>query len=152
VASRIELTPAEGSSLSNSMVQIGGRISKAVNDAMMEQMKLIQRECIASCPVETGALESAIKITNENRRRTWIVYVDESVPDDHGGVVGDYALWLHETTGWKPGKDTIAKLTGNGRPLPGRKYMERPFQDAINNGLIDKIAARAAEITAGRNK
>lgn len=141
MASRINTI---GGDLRNTLQQRGGRIIKAINDAMQDEMRKVQKEAIANAPVDMGNLEAAIKITSQDRRRTWIVYVDESMPDDTGNyTVGDYAMWLHESS-YDLGEKSVAKAASNGHHV-GRKYMERPFQEAIQGGLVERLAKFARE-------
>ena len=146
MVSRIQTSSDFGSELGAALQQVGGRIVKRVNDAMQTEMKVILKNCQESAPVEHGNLEDAIKLDSENRRRKWIIYVDESMPDDTGKyTVGDYAMLLHEGTSWTPGKLSEEKFAANGKPADGRKYLERPFEEAINNGIVDRLAAVARD-------
>jgi hypothetical protein len=140
MASRIQAT---GGDLAQVLQQRGGRIVKAINDQMQLEMKAVQKLAIAYAPVDEGNLENAIKLSNENRRRTWTVYVDESMPDDTGRyTVGDYAMWLHEGV-YELGPKSQAKSGGGGKV--GRKYLERAFQDILNTGAVDRLADMAKQ-------
>lgn len=138
MASRVQSSVGD---LANVLQQRGGRIVKAVNDAMQLEMKAVQKKAISYAPVEHGNLERAIKLTSENRRRTWTVYVDESMPDDTGKyTVGDYAMWLHESV-YQLGPKSMSKESMTG--YVGRKYLEKAFTEAVNAGMIDKLAEMA---------
>lgn len=121
-----------------------GQAVKDVNDGMHEAMLAVQQEAIARAPVEHGDLERAIKIANAGLRRAWIVYVDEAMPDDTGKyTVGDYAMWLHEST-YNLGPLSLQKAAANGKPV-GRKYLQGAFddmKDKILRSLRAKLAAR----------
>jgi hypothetical protein len=102
--------------------QEGGRISKAINDALQAEAEAIQKKARAYAPFETGALMAAIKVEGLDRRTAWAVYIDRNAPDDTGKyTVGVYGIRLHEDTNWTPGPGTI--------PPRGPKYLERAYRE-----------------------
>ena len=116
--------------------QNAGYASKSVNDALMQSMQLIQKESIARAPVEHGDLERAIKLSNDGYRKSWSVYVDMTMPDNTGKyTIGDYAPWLHDGQ-YKLGPASEAK---NSSGKVGRKFLEGPFQEAVDAGLTDSL-------------
>jgi hypothetical protein len=118
---------------------------------MQEEMTKIQKAAIARAPVEHGNLEDAIKIQNVSYRRHWIVYVDDSMPDDTGKyTVGDYAMWLHEGV-YQLGPASEAKASSNGQPV-GRKFLEGPFEEAIQKGLVERLQNALNEELARRGR
>ena len=128
--------------LAGTLAQMGGYITKAVNDRMEEKMTEVLKEAKARAPYEKGNLEDAIKLDKESQRRQWTVYVDENMPDDTGRfTVGAYATWLHEAV-YNYGPKTLAKGS-----QAGRKYLENPFREIINQPLLDDLRdLLAAEI------
>ena len=141
MASRIQTTNGE---LSESLRQTGGRIVKVINDAMGVAMKDVLKRARDYVPVEEHKVEAAIKLGNENRRRTWYVYVDTAMPDDTGNyTVGDYAMWLHEDQTYNLGKDSLAKDAG--RRVVGPKYLDRAFNEVINDDFVDKLREMAKQ-------
>lgn len=131
-------------SMSGIMEQRGGRIVKAVNDGMQEEMKKVQQKAKDYCPVDDGYLEKAIKLTSENRRRMWTVYVDDSMPADGKSVVGDYAMRIHEGIGWENlGEKSLAKMALTG--YVGKKFLEKAFVEAVNSGMVDRLAELAKQ-------
>lgn len=122
--------------LAGTLQQIGGSIVKAVNDRMEQKMTEVQKEAVKRAPLDHGDLEKAIKLDKNNQRRSWTVYVDESMPDDTGKyTIGDYATWLHEAV-YELGPKSRAKgLTD------GRKYLENPFREIITQKLLDELKA-----------
>jgi hypothetical protein len=116
---------------------VGGQAVKIVNDEMQRLMKKVQQEARARAPEEHGNLVDAIKIQSANRRRSWSVYVDESMPDDTGQyTVGDYAAFIHEGS-YKLGPKSLAKLAANS--LVGPKFLEGAFLDIVNSAAVTHL-------------
>lgn len=127
--------------LSSSLEQAGGRIVAAINDAMGEAMKTVQEKAVAYVPVEKHNLENAIALSNSNRRRHWVVFIDTSKPDDTGKyTVGDYANFIHESQ-YDLGKASKIKDRETGKVGP--KFLERAFKEVVDDNLINKLKAMA---------
>lgn len=121
------------------IAQEGGRITKSVNDQIEVEAKQIQRIARLMVPYEKGNMERAIKVDNANRRRRWIVYVDDEMPDDTGKyTVGSYLTFLHESQ-YKLGTESIAKQSGNPYTV-GNKFLERAFETQ-KQGMLARISA-----------
>lgn len=149
MASRVE---SSGGDLTANLRQSHGRIVKAINDSMQMEMLKVRDVARLRAPLDEGNLTAAIKLVSEDRRRSWTVYVDESMPDDTGKhTVGDYATRMHEST-YTLGPKSAAKAASNpseGRPV-GRKFLEGAFEWAIQNGMVERIAAFARTYGIGR--
>lgn len=127
--------------------QEGGRIVKDVNDALEAEAKQIQKTAKEYVPFEKGNMEDAIKLSSADRRRKWIVYVDDTMKDDTGKyTVGDYLNFLHEAT-YNYGPGTVAK-----GPKAGRKFLERALEDNRKQALtrIRKKVREAHKRRVGR--
>jgi hypothetical protein len=126
--------------------QIGGRIRRAVNDQLEREAKIIQDYARRMVPEEFGNMERAIKIASSDYRRSWVIYVDETVPDDTGHyTVGAYLTFLHEGE-YALGPISRAKQ-GQGVRV-GPKFLERAFNRAVREGMRRRIveAARRAGV------
>lgn len=130
------------------LTQIGERALRGISTVMEEEGNEIQALARSYAPVDEGDLESAIKIEKdrggENGRTRIFVYVDMDAPADHGKVVGDYAMLMHEGLApygsgfYKLGKLSIEKLMAGNKV--GGKFMERAAIDRLPI-LISRVNA-----------
>lgn len=126
-----------------------GRIRKSVNDQMQKEAEGIQKDAIALAPLDSGALEQAIKVENLGGRRAWAVYIDRNAPADidqvepTGVLVGEYAFRLHEDPEgtWKWQAKTRSKPSVRGMS-PGSRFLERAYRSRIRGftGRLRKAA------------
>ena len=133
-----------------SLEQAGGRAVKAVNDAMEAEMIKVRDQAKIRVPREHSNMENAIKIENGGLRKSWIVYVDESMPDDTGKyTVGDYLNFLHEGHWRNLGKASLEKAEQTG-VTPGPKFLENPFREAVQSGVVDRLQIALEQALADR--
>ena len=126
-----------------------GYASKTVNDAMEASMLAVQKEAKERVPVEHGNMEAAIKISNTGLRKGWAVYVDMMAPDDTGKyMVGDYAEFLHESIYTLGPLSLLKQRSVN--PKVGRKFLENPFQETLDNGLLSSLQALLTDAMSRR--
>ena len=138
-----------GGDVSGNLRQSGGIVVRVVNDRMEDAMTQVRDEAKRRVPEDHGDLMAAIKLEKENRRRTWTVGVDYDMPNDTGGTVGDYAMRIHEgVPDYNLGPKSILK----GVPNEGRKFLENPFREIINQDLIDKLSKLVSEALERRNR
>jgi hypothetical protein len=131
--------------------QQAGWASKTVNDAMQDAMQTVCTEAKARVPFEYGNAEDAIFLAKDNLRKRWYVSIDDSYPDNTGKyTVGDYIVFLHESI-YRLGERSLAKAAANGKPV-GRKFLEGPFQEAIDAGLIANLQRLLNESLANRRR
>ena len=133
------------------VMQVGGRIRRAVNEALREEALGVQELARRYVPVDTdpetgapyepGYMERAIKVASADFRRRWIVYVDEDSPDDTGRyTVGAYLRFLHEGS-YRLGPGSIAK--GGYAAGVGPKFLERAWAERVASGMLRRIENEA---------
>ena len=125
--------------LTFALTQIGERALRGISTVMEEEGAEIQALARSYAPVDEGDLESAIKLekdrSGEHGRTRVFVYVDMDAPADHGKVVGDYAMLMHEglapygSGAFHLGKLSIEKMMAGNNV--GGKFMERAAIDRL---------------------
>lgn len=126
------------------LMQAKGRIVRSVNDQIEIEARKIAAIAKKMAPREYGAIEAAIKVDSARQRRTWIVYVDESVrrmgmPPKAGGTVGDYLAYAHDLNQGL-GPESMAKQATTQYRV-GLKFMERALEAGIREGALRRIQA-----------
>ncbi|WP_028449708.1 hypothetical protein [Chitinibacter tainanensis] len=120
--------------------QVGKRVMKHAVDRMRLEAERMRELAIDYAPVDTGRLENAIKIAEDqggiNRRKRFFVYVDEQHVED-GKAVGEYLYFIHE--GFSRGKDgsirasyelgELSQAKDAGRGVVGPKFLERAGEE-----------------------
>lgn len=130
---------------------IAAELVKTTNDDMQDIMREVRDRARDYVPFEAGNMERAIKITSENRRRRWVVYVDSSMPDDTGRyTVGDYLAFLHEGS-YKLGKGSVDKANALGVTV-GPKFLERAFKEIVTPEKLAEMARSYQDIIANRRR
>jgi hypothetical protein len=133
------------------MLQVHGRIVRAVNDAIELEAKGVQEKARLMAPREFGALESAIKLVSSRQRRQWTVYVDGDVRRDprkrKPGTVADYLREMHDGS-YPLGPESRRKDETSPYRV-GPKFIERALARQIRDGAMRRIEAAARRALRG---
>lgn len=120
--------------LTASLMNVADRSSSGAREELAKGAEDIKDLAVLYAPIDEGNLEKAIKVqkfadVSNNRRNTYVVYVDDDVaaPNAKGGTVGDYALQMHEGV-YNLGVLSQDKEDSLGITV-GRKFLERALDD-----------------------
>lgn len=125
--------------LQSRISNVSERASRGAREGMEAAAEAIKDLAKQYAPVDEGSLEESIKVAKAEdsdfrNRIAYTVYVDENEPSPRGGVVGNYAVWIHEGN-YNLGKKSQEKAMETGMYV-GRKFLEY----AVDN-LHDELKA-----------
>lgn len=127
------------------------KATKAGFDALKEEAEKVQDFAKRGAPREYGPLEESItlEVVDGGRnaqgrftRRQIVVFVDENypAPERPGGVVGVYAVRMHEGE-YGLGLESLQKQMADPEVEVGPKFLERAA-DRVANEVEPNVAAR----------
>lgn len=138
-----------GGTFRSTLQSIASELVKQTNDDMGDVMREVRDRAREYVPLDHGNMEAAIKVTSENRRRRWVVYVDTTMPDDTGKfTVGAYLRFLHEGQ-YNLGEKSKEKAAELGVEV-GPKFIERAFKEIVTEERIREMASDYQKIIQNR--